>query len=424
MQLSGQSFQELLARAKQATAQARGREAYQLWSEVHRQQPTNVDALFSLGKIALANGDVATAVGMLQSAHQIAPMEPMVLLHLANALSRAGDVQGQWDALQRALAVDPYFMPALLGQGQILYSQGKKRAAAAMFRNAIKIAPHPDECPEWLKTPLAEARQVVYNHMQELTAHLESALGSTRAALEVSELERWDEAVSILSGKTAPYHSVCNQLHVPRLPAIPFYNTELFPWVADLEARTDDIRTEMMHALSDHGADFAPYINYRAGEPVNQWQELNQSTRWASYSLWRAGVPDQTNLARCPATAAALQAVEMADIGGLCPNAMFSALSPHTAIPPHHGETNARLVVHLPLIIPDNCLYRVGFEKRQWQEGKVLVFDDTIEHEARNDSDLLRVVLIFDVWNPLLSKAEREMVKAATSAVRSFYDAE
>lgn len=424
MQLSGQSFQDLLIRAKQATTQTRMREAYQLWTEVHRLQPTNVDALFNLGMIAMANGDLATAIGLLQSAHHAAPTEPMVLLYLANARAQIGDVQGQWDALQLALAIDPYFMPALLGKGQILYSQGKKRAAASVFRNAIKIAPHPDECPEWLKTSLAEARQVVYEQMQELAAHLEGALGSTRAALEASALERWDEAVSILSGKTKPYHSECHQLHVPRLPALPFYNTELFPWVADLEARTDEIRAEMIRALSDYGADFTPYINYRAGEPVNQWQELNQSTRWSSYSLWRSGVPDAANLARCPATAAALQAVETADIGGLCPNVMFSALAPHTAIPPHTGETNARLVAHLPLIIPPNCQLRVGFEQRQWQEGKVLVFDDTIEHEARNDSDLLRVVLIFDVWNPLLSKAERDMVRAATSAARSFYAAE
>lgn len=422
--MSVQSFKELLTRAKQATAQARVREAYQLWTEVHRLHPTNLDALFNLGMIAMANGDAATAVGLLQSAHHAAPTEPMVLLHLANARSKIGDVQGQWVALQQALVIDPYFMPALLAQGQILYGQGKKRAAALVFRNAIKIAPLPNDCPEWLKTPLAEAQQVVYDHMQELTAHLQSALGSTREALEASVLERWDEAVSILSGKTTPYLSVCNQLHVPRLPAIPFYNPELFPWVAHLEAQTQDIRMEMMRVLSDHENDFTPYINYRAGEPVNQWQELNQSTRWASYSLWRGGVPDAANLARCPVTAAALQSVEMADIGGLCPNAMFSVLSPHTAIPPHHGETNARLVAHLPLIIPENCLYRVGFEQRRWQEGKVLVFDDTIEHEARNDSDLLRVVLIFDVWNPLLSKAERDMVNAATSAVSAFYAAE
>jgi aspartyl/asparaginyl beta-hydroxylase (cupin superfamily) len=99
---------------------------------------------------------------------------------------------------------------------------------------------------------------------------------------------------------------------------------------------------------------------------------------------------------------------------------MFSALAPHTQIPPHHGETNARLVVHLPLIVPEGCRYRVGFEHRQWRVGEILAFDDSIEHEARNDSDELRVVLIFDVWNPLLSPAEREMVQALSAATRDF----
>ncbi|MGH8167365.1 MAG: aspartyl/asparaginyl beta-hydroxylase domain-containing protein [Woeseiaceae bacterium] len=99
---------------------------------------------------------------------------------------------------------------------------------------------------------------------------------------------------------------------------------------------------------------------------------------------------------------------------------MFSALAPKTHIPPHHGETNARIVAHLPLIVPDGCLYRVGFEQRQWKVGEVLLFDDTIEHEARNDSDELRVVLIFDTWNPLLSPPEREMVNAINAAAKSF----
>jgi aspartate beta-hydroxylase len=99
---------------------------------------------------------------------------------------------------------------------------------------------------------------------------------------------------------------------------------------------------------------------------------------------------------------------------------MFSVLAPHTEIPPHHGETNARLVVHLPLIVPPNCTYRVGFEKRTWEVGKTLIFDDTIEHTARNDSDDLRVVLIFDVWNPLLSEGERDAVRALTNAARTF----
>ncbi|NDF86536.1 MAG: aspartyl/asparaginyl beta-hydroxylase domain-containing protein, partial [Gammaproteobacteria bacterium] len=62
-------------------------------------------------------------------------------------------------------------------------------------------------------------------------------------------------------------------------------------------------------------------------------------------------------------------------------------------IPPHHGETNARIVVHLPLVVPEGCRYRVGFDECEWEVGKILAFDDTLEHEARNDSDQLRVVI-------------------------------
>jgi len=153
---------------------------------------------------------------------------------------------------------------------------------------------------------------------------------------------------------------------------------------------------------------------------VNQWQELNHSLRWSTLHLWRNGKPVEDNLARCPETARALAALPLADIGGLCPNAMFSALAPHSRIPPHHGETNARVIAHLPLIVPEHCRYRVGFDWRQWRVGETLIFDDTIEHEARNDSDELRVVLIFDVWNPLLERAERELVRRIAAAARSF----
>ena len=68
-------------------------------------------------------------------------------------------------------------------------------------------------------------------------------------------------------------------------------------------------------------------------------------------------------------------------------------------------------------MVPDGCHYRVGYDWRQWQEGKCWVFDDTLEHEARNDGNALRVILMFDVWNPLLSLAEREMAMALAGAI-------
>jgi aspartyl/asparaginyl beta-hydroxylase (cupin superfamily) len=99
---------------------------------------------------------------------------------------------------------------------------------------------------------------------------------------------------------------------------------------------------------------------------------------------------------------------------------MFSVLSPRTRIPPHTGIANTRLVLHLPLIVPDGCGFRVGSETRPWRVGEAWVFDDTIEHEAWNDSDAQRIILICDVWNPHLSLEERELIVRAMAAMDAF----
>jgi aspartyl/asparaginyl beta-hydroxylase (cupin superfamily) len=85
-------------------------------------------------------------------------------------------------------------------------------------------------------------------------------------------------------------------------------------------------------------------------------------------------------------------------------------LHAHSHIPPHTGVTNTRAIIHLALEVPPGCSFRVGGETRDWVEGKAFAFDDTIEHEAWNDSDSPRAVLIVDCWNPHLSEYERENV--------------
>ena len=99
---------------------------------------------------------------------------------------------------------------------------------------------------------------------------------------------------------------------------------------------------------------------------------------------------------------------------------MFSALKPKTRIPPHTGVANFRLVVHLPLVVPPGCGFRVGGETREWRVGEGWVFDDTIEHEAWNDSEEPRHILICDVWSPRLSPEERTAIAAIITATDSF----
>ncbi|MEJ0023918.1 MAG: aspartyl/asparaginyl beta-hydroxylase domain-containing protein [Alphaproteobacteria bacterium] len=410
----------MAAQAGEAMRRGQWEEAERLWREVRRLDPNNAQAAFSLGVHAMRRGDNSGAVKLLEEAHARQPRDPFTLLTLAKARRSAGDDAGEGAAIDATLAVDPYYLPGLLAKAQRFERLGDMAMAAFYYRTALKLAPPEPHWPDVLRSQLAHAHTAFERHSKATRDRLDEALAPLVAALPADQSERWREAASILAGVSEPYPQQANQLYVPRLPAIPFFDRGRFPWAAALEAKTDVIRAELSAALLQSEGEFAPYIQLQPGQPVDQWATLNHSTRWSHYGLWRSGAPNDVRLARCPQTRAALEMVDLADIEGLCPNVMFSALAPHSHIPPHTGETNARIVAHLPLIVPPNCTYRVGFEHRQWREGELLFFDDTIEHEARNDSDQLRVVLIFDVWNPLLSLEERETVRRLAAAARGY----
>ncbi|WP_310238434.1 aspartyl/asparaginyl beta-hydroxylase domain-containing protein [Luteimonas terrae] len=414
------SLQTLIAAAGQAAAERRWADAERAWMQVRMADPANVQALYSLAVHAHQRGAAQEAIALLQAARSAAPRDPMIAATLAVVHRDLGDSGQEWAAIQASLYLDPYFLPGLLAKAEFLQRQRRPRAAAAVFRDTLKIAPPEPEWPPVLRRRLTDAHQAVERDAAALADFLTGQVAGARDALDPLRAGRWDEAVAIAAGRSRPQLPQCNQLYVPRLPALPFYDPAMFPWIPELEARTDAIRTELQSLVADRFQSFQPYIAYRPGEPVNQWQALNHSRDWSSFHLWAHGQPVEANLAQCPVTAEALRGVEKAHLAGLCPNVMFSALAPHTHIPPHHGETNARLVAHLPLVVPPDCSFRVGFDHRSWETGKVLVFDDSIEHEARNDSDALRVVLIFDVWNPLLSSEERELVSTLAGALRNY----
>jgi aspartate beta-hydroxylase len=411
---------EMVQSATQLVNAGNWDDAERLWLEVYRREPRHPQALFSLGLHALRRGDRVSAADWLKQARQVAPKDVRTLMALARVARERADREAEREAIEAALAEDAYFIPALLAKGAWLEQLPEPVGAAEMYRNALKISPPEDQWPPEYRAHLLHARAVVERHAAGFSEHLQGRSGELQAGLHPLLAERWRECVSIMAGRSKPYHSNCNQLLIPRLPAIPFYDRALFPELAALEAKTGVIRDELIALLEGDRRGFTPYIGYRPGEPVNQWQELNHSLRWSAFHLYKSGVPQQENLARCPQTAQALAALPLAGIDGLCPNVMFSALAPHTHIPPHHGETNARVIAHLPLIVPDGCTYRVGFERRQWKVGETLIFDDSLEHEARNDSDELRVVLIFDLWNPILSPPERELVNRLVVAAREF----
>ena len=254
----------------------------------------------------------------------------------------------------------------------------------------------------------------------ELNKHLILRLDDALEYRKGPAVMRWREAASIRSGLTKPYTSTSNRLHVPRLPATPFFDPAQFPFIDALEASASSIRSELRSLLDSESDSFEPCIAFRPGEPVGQWQPLNHSMRWSALHLWRKGSPVNENLRRCPETSGVLTGISLCDLSGFSPNVHFSLLAPRTHVPPHTGDTNARVIAHLPLIVPDRCGVRVGFESRDWRKGEMLFFDDTIEHEVFNDGDEPLALLVFDLWNPLLSEFDKGIIDALAQAAHGF----
>ncbi|MFL5297421.1 MAG: aspartyl/asparaginyl beta-hydroxylase domain-containing protein [Phenylobacterium sp.] len=370
---------------------------------------------------ALQRGDPRGALELVLAAEAAAPRELALKLQRAMVRRALGDLPGALAALDEALEIDPYDYVALLSKGAIVERLDGEKEAAAVYRNALKVGPADDLLPPPLKAPTERARAVVARTQEALEAHLRARTGAVQADVAGPARRRFDESIGILSGRARVYTQEPLLLHYPRLPAIPFHEREHFPWLPELEAATDTIRGELAGALEAARDEFAPYIAYPKGAPVNQWGELNHSRRWSSFFLWKDGARQEAACKLCPKTAALLGGLPLADQPGFAPTAMFSALEAHTRIPPHTGSTNVRLLCHLPLILPGPARFRVGAETREWKMGEAWVFDDTIEHEAWNDADELRVILIFDVWNPFLEEGEKALVNALLAARQEFF---
>jgi len=371
---------------------------------------------------ALGRRDAVGALALLRHAQSL-ESSVEVFLDKALALRMLGEFDQAIEALDAALGLDPQDFLALLSKGALLERLGRNRQSVFVYKAAIAVAPPVQGLAPGLAAALGKARQAVEAASEALVTHLESTVAPLRGQFAGDDLERFDESLQIYAGRTRAFVQQPLLLHYPRLPAIPFFDRSFFPWLADLEAATPTIREEMIAAREQRMEGFVPYIAYPPGVPVNQWVELNHSLKWSTFFLWLNGVPQEDAHALCPKTAAVLQSLPMARQPNYAPTAMFSVLDPRTRIPAHTGSTNTRLVVHLPLVLPGPARFRVGNVTRPWRMGEAWVFDDTIEHEAWNDADESRAILIFDVWNPLLSEAERALISAMMTA-RKAYESE
>lgn len=394
----------LIARAM--TARQRGDAAGErtLLDDALALAPDHPQLLNARGMRALADQDLPRALAMFAAAAARDPEQPVLWINQATVHRLLGQDAAEAQALERALSIDRLNFTAQLRMAELHQRCGREAAAAQGWSAVVQMAGGMADRAPMIEDALVRGRAFLARHTADLGEAIDAALGGAPS-------RRMAACVDHMLGRRAIYANRCAGVHVPFLPADEFFDRAHFPWFAALEARVPAIRAEALALLRDGAGAIRPYVRQDAGTPHNIWSGLDNNLDWSACFLWEYGIRNDAVCARCPETAAALAAVPQNDVPGKAPTAFFSILRPHAHIPAHTGVTNSRAIIHLPLVVPADCRFRVGGETRPWREGEAFAFDDTIEHEAWNDSDQPRIVLIFDVWNPHLSPDEQIALK-------------
>jgi hypothetical protein len=377
----------------------------------------HLDRLAQTGVEALQRGDADTARRAFAQLTASGRASPQAWLLLAQACEIQDDRPAAREALGPVLSADPNNPYALAMLGELLTRDGDDRAAVNWYERALAATASAQGLPPDLVQRLDRARRARDAATAKFSAQLHAGLAA--AGVDAAGAgPRFAEALAILAGQAQPCLQQPSSFYFPGLAQQAFFAPEDFAWGTALEAAFPAIAAEAA-AVLENRAGVAPYIAHNPNRPA-ALKDLVDDPRWSAFYLQRDGAIVADNAARCPSTMAALENLPMPKIRAHSPMAMFSILAPGTHIKPHHGVLNTRLICHLPLIVPPGCRLRVGNHVRDVEAGKLMIFDDSIEHEAWNDSDAPRVVLLFEIWRPDLTEAERTALTAMYESVSGY----
>ncbi len=320
---------------------------------------------------------------------------------------------------ERRLAANPHDVPALIAKADALSGLGDERGATSFYNLALRAAG--DSRGGLGPGVIADLRRVqarARDQTLRFESHLTESLRAVGFDPGVSS-PRFTQSLELMAGRKQLYLSRPLFYLFPGLPQVQFQPADTLPWMTEVEAATNDIRAELEALLAEPDR-FRPYVEHRKDRTNSDAAGMIDNPDWSALFLWKDGVEQEEIASRCPRTMEALATVPLCRVPGRTPSILFSKLGAGARIPPHHGLINVRLICHLPLIAPPGSRFRVGNEVRDWTEGQAWAFDDTVEHEARNDSGLDRTILIFDVWKPELTGEERDLVASMFEAIDTY----
>jgi aspartate beta-hydroxylase len=420
----------LFESAERARQEGRLDAALADYDKVLARAPAHVGALYRKALLAFQANRLAESAALLRDACAVKPDDAELNFYQGFVLLAAGREQEALAPLERAAAVNPQWYAPHLKLGVAHLVLGQRDKAQLWFQRALMADPglravSADESrPAALREEVRAAFQLVAEREWAIVG---AALAAGARADPAADLSRLERGFRIQHGREARvFNHPLRQpkfLYLPDLPATPWFEREHFDWVPMVEQQLPAVRDELETLIREE-AEFVPYISDDGGESASgtDFSGLAGSMVWNAFHLNLGDRWVEDRCRRCPQTTTLMRAVPTARMRGSAPEIMFSRLQAGGHIVPHFGLMNVRLTVHLGVIIPDQCAIRVADETRSWQEGRVLLFDDSFEHEAWNRSDRDRSVLIFEVWHPALNPAEIVAIERFFDARREWLD--
>ena len=372
---------------------------------------SSTSSAIAQGLQALAGRDPDRAALLLREAALHDPAD-FPWIALANAELALGRNDAAEAALDRQLQRATRDVGALLLKGLLRERAGDTRAAATFYRTAQAQMAFDGRVPPELAQLDAHASAFLATAQDSFTEHLLAELGQ-----ELSPAMR--EAIELLTGQRRVDLQQPSVFYFPGLPQRRFFAAEEFPWLEPVLELVPAMQEELAAVIAAGDQGFAPYVRHDPGRPAPANPLLDRK-EWSAFHFWRDGVVVDDNARRCPATMAALGHVPLPRIAGRSPNAHWSSLLPGAHILPHVGMLNTRLICHVPILTAPDCWLRVGSETRTWEPGVPLVFDDSIEHEAKNEGAQRRVVLLFEIWRPEIAEEDRAAIARVFQAIGSY----
>lgn len=416
-----------LAQAHRLLEEGQTLQAELLYVEVLKAKPAAVEALMALAELARRRGDLARAHGMMFNAAAVDPSNRDIKLNLAMLDAQA---QRPMEGLQRLEALvleSPDFFVAWLLLGQLREHLGRSSDALLAYLRAVAGAREQGLWLDEASTP-PKLLPLVLHAIESLRSGRKELLHASytpaRERFGAAALQRVDRALAgyLREIDTTPADARQRPkfFFFPDLPPGPYHDPFLQPWAASLTEAFPAIRQEALRVLS--GGEQLPDFIADPGGTREFVSGEGPAPSWKAFFFFRHGRRHDANHAKCPATSKVLDSLPLCRLEDQAPEVLFSVLAPGSHINAHHGVSNVRLVMHLPLLVPPDCALNLpDHGMHTWEEGRLVMFDDTYLHEAWNRSAQPRVVLLMDCWNPHLSEAERSAVKQLLETITELH---